>query len=174
MREASLLVREAEVGHSFEPVYAAAWPRVFRYVWVLVRNREDAEDLTAETFRRAYDSWSSKPFAGPDVIPWLLLIARRLVINRARRRALVAWVPLSLASGVKDMNDHFSQSEVTLWFGALAKVLTTRQYEVLVLRYQFDISDGDIGRLMNLSEAGVRSLSFRALEALRHHPEVLE
>jgi RNA polymerase sigma-70 factor (ECF subfamily) len=174
MREASLLVREVEVERSFESVYVSAWPRVFRYIWVLVRDHHDAEDLTAETFRRAYDSWSREPFRGPDVIPWLLLIARRLVINKARRRALIAWVPLALATGVRDTNDEFSDSEVAAWFGDLAKVLTTRQYEVLVLRYQFDISDREIGRLMNLSEPGVRSLSFRALEALRLHPEVLE
>ena len=42
-----------------------------------------------------------------------------------------------------------------------------------MLRYQRDLSDADIGLVMNLSESGVRSLVTRALESLRAHPELL-
>jgi DNA-directed RNA polymerase specialized sigma24 family protein len=52
-------------------------------------------------------------------------------------------------------------------------VLTARQREVLVLRYQRDLTDADIGSVMRLSESGVRSLVARALAILRSHPELL-
>jgi len=43
-----------------------------------------------------------------------------------------------------------------------------------VLRYHFDLPDDDIGRLMGLSPAGVRTLASRALAALRRQPEVMD
>ena len=38
---------------AFEEIYVAAWPRLCRYAWVLVRHHEDAEDVAAETVRKA-------------------------------------------------------------------------------------------------------------------------
>jgi len=51
--------------------------------------------------------------------------------------------------------------------------LTPRQREVLLLRYQYDLADDQIGRILGLSEPGVRSLASRAVAALRHHPELI-
>src|SRR5450759_1269682 len=43
----------------FEEMYVAAWPRLCRYTWVLIRHHEDAEDIAAETVRRAYGAWQA-------------------------------------------------------------------------------------------------------------------
>ena len=50
---------------AFEEIYVAAWPRLCRYAWVLVRHHEDAEDVAAETVRRAYGAWRGRPAADP-------------------------------------------------------------------------------------------------------------
>ncbi len=60
-----------------------------------------------------------------------------------------------------------------MWFEALAGVLSDRQREVLLLRYQSDLTDADIAMIMGLSQSGVRSLVARALATLRSHPELL-
>jgi DNA-directed RNA polymerase specialized sigma24 family protein len=64
-------------------------------------------------------------------------------------------------------------AEFWIWFEALASVLTSRQREVLVLRYQRDLDDETIGLVMHLSASGVRSLTSRALERIRAHPELM-
>ena len=78
----------------FRRVYSESWPDVFRYAWVLVRHRQDAEDVASEAFRRAFESWSSGHGPHGDVRPWLFLITRRVAIDRLRRRRLISWVPL--------------------------------------------------------------------------------
>jgi DNA-directed RNA polymerase specialized sigma24 family protein len=62
--------------------------------------------------------------------------------------------------------------EFWVWFHQLATALTSRQREVLLLRYQYDLADEEIGRIMGLSEPGVTSLASRAPAALRNHPEL--
>jgi RNA polymerase sigma factor (sigma-70 family) len=59
-----------------------------------------------------------------------------------------------------------------LWFDALSKVLTARQREALILRYQADLQNSDIASIMNVSESGVRSLISRGLQILGSHPEL--
>jgi DNA-directed RNA polymerase specialized sigma24 family protein len=50
-------VGERDARAEFEDLYFRAWPPVYRYVWMLVRHREDAEDIASESFRRAYAAW---------------------------------------------------------------------------------------------------------------------
>jgi RNA polymerase sigma factor (sigma-70 family) len=158
---------------AFEPIYQSYWRPVYRYAWLLSRHREDAEDSAAETFQRAYSAWESGRGPKVEALPWLLVIARRLVINRERRRRLIAWVPLAEARDATASDREGLQSEAWIWFGELSRALPARQHEVLLLRYQFDLTDEAIGRIMGLSPSGVRTLSHRALGALRRHPEVL-
>lgn len=155
----------------FASLYERHYRDVFRYVLALVRSREEAEDVTAEAFERAYRAWAADAFPVERVLPWLLLTARRISTDRwrrLRRRArVVRDARPSHAEGSQDRTDFW------LWFDALTTALTDRQREVLVLRYQRDLSDADIAAVLGLSESGVRSLIARALDCLRKHPELL-
>ena len=59
--------------------------RIFSLAWRMVRQREDAEDLTQETFVRMFRAAArydpTRPFAA-----WLFTIASRLCIDHIRRR----------------------------------------------------------------------------------------
>ena len=43
---------------AFALVYASSWVHVYRYAYLLMRHRENAEDAAAEAFERAYSAWS--------------------------------------------------------------------------------------------------------------------
>jgi len=103
----------------------------------------------------------------------LLLTARRIATDRWRRGRRLARLVAGPRREVRPDAGE-AETEFWLWFGSLAKALTDRQREVLVLRYQRDLSDADIAEIMGLTESGVRSLIARALEVLRRHPELLE
>ena len=157
----------------FAAVYARLHRDVFRYCLVMTRSVEDAEDVAAEVFERGLRAWRSGREAAGAHLPWLLLVARRILIDRSRRRSLLRWIPLATSHVSRAPQADADRVEFWLWFDRLADALTTRQREVLLLRYQSDLSDADIGRILGLSEAGVRSLVSRAIAALRHHPELL-
>jgi RNA polymerase sigma-70 factor, ECF subfamily len=160
--------RDAE----FASLYERHFRDVFRYVLALTRSRDDADDVTAETFERAYRTWTTDRAPGTLGLPWLLLTARRINTDRwrrLRRRAqVVRDTRTTHAAGASS-----ERTEFWLWFDSVAEVLTDRQHEVLVLRYQRDLTDADIAKVMGLSESGVRSLIARALQRLRAHPELL-
>jgi RNA polymerase sigma factor (sigma-70 family) len=63
-------------------------------------------------------------------------------------------------------------AEFWIWLDALSRALPTRQRDVILLRYQRDLSDEDIGEVLGLSASGVRTLASRALAGLRRHPEL--
>jgi RNA polymerase sigma factor (sigma-70 family) len=165
--------RTLESDAAFEQIYLAAWPRLCRYAWVLVRHHEDAEDVAAEAVRRAYAAWRAGRGPAADPIPWLFLIARRVVIDRNRRRVL-PWCRLSRAGDPPAPADSLGRVEAAVWFDQLRDCLSPRQHEAIVLRFLFDMGDDQIGRIMGLSPAGVRTNVSRGVAALRKRPEVLD
>jgi hypothetical protein len=82
----------------FEALFVAGWEPVFRYCLSLTRQTDEAEETTAETFRRAYASWVEGRGPGGQPLAWLFLIARRIVIDRRRRHRLIGWLPLGSPS----------------------------------------------------------------------------
>lgn len=152
-----------------ERAYDAHYRDVYRYVLALTRSAADADEVTAEVFERALRTWRDEP---DRVAAWLLLTARRIATDRWRRtRRLVAVLSRVRALDRTDAGEE--QAEFWAWFDAVSRVLTVRQREALVLRYQRDLSDADIATVLGLSESGVRSLVARALDTLRAHPELL-
>ena len=154
---------------AIERIYADHHRDVYRYVLGLTRSTEDAEEITADTFERALRNWQSIP---PRPVPWLLLTARRIATDRWRRARRLTRILRASHPGEHEPSTG-SETEFWGWFDAVAAALTDRQREVLILRYQRDLTDADIGTVMGLSESGVRSLAARALAVLREHPELL-
>jgi RNA polymerase sigma-70 factor (ECF subfamily) len=136
----------------FEAGYVATWQRVYRYAWVLTRHREDAEDVASETYRRAYTAWAAGRRPKGEILPWLLLIARRLVVDRRRRSRLLGWFPLTAVSDIDRTDDRsLDRAEIWLWLAEISRILPDRQREALLLRYQFDLSDEAIGKVLGVS-----------------------
>jgi RNA polymerase sigma-70 factor (ECF subfamily) len=155
----------------FEVVYTRHFRDVYRYVLGLTRSHDDADDATAETFERALRVWNSRREFPEAPLPWLLLTARRVSIDKWRRVKRLA----GLRPRIRDIEPVSDQgrAEFWIWFEAIARVLPDRQREVLLLRYQRDLTDEDIAMIMGLSQSGVRSLVARALATLRAHPELI-
>jgi RNA polymerase sigma-70 factor (ECF subfamily) len=159
---------------TFEEVYRRHQRDVARYLVLMLGDPDEAQEIASETFRRALEAWRSGRGPAGKALPWLLTIARRIVLNRWRRRRLIRWIPL--ARGEHQFAGSGSSTDETdfwLWLGALSRSLPERQREVLVLRYRRDLRDEEIGEVMGLSASGVRSLLARAIQSLRDHPELL-
>jgi RNA polymerase sigma-70 factor (ECF subfamily) len=160
---------------TFEAVYRDHYRDVYRYVLLSLRRGDDADDVVADTFDRAFAAWRSGHGPAGRALPWLLVIARRIVVDRWRRDRLIRWLPFATGRGAQDpvdTGDEGGRAEFWLWLEELARALPTRQREVVFLRYQRDLSDEEIGEILGISASGVRTLVSRALAALRQHPEL--
>lgn len=157
----------------FATLYARHYRDVHRYVLGVTRSIDEADEVAAETFERAFRAFRNGRLQSGEPLPWLLLTARRITTDRWRRARRFAGLAGSVARPPVDDSDR-RRTEFWLWFDAIARVLSGRQREVLILRYQRDLSDADIASIMGLSASGVRSLVARALNVLRSHEELLQ
>ena len=158
---------------SFEALYATYFRDVYRYVLLALRRPDDVDDIVADTFDRAFAAWRSGNGPAGRPLPWLIVIARRILVDRWRRARIVQWLPFTNRGAAEPAaGDDSARAEFWLWLDQLAKALPERQREVIFLRYQRDLSDEDIGEILGLSASGVRTLASRALAALRTHPEL--
>ncbi|HEX5590040.1 MAG TPA: sigma-70 family RNA polymerase sigma factor [Candidatus Limnocylindrales bacterium] len=172
--DADRAVAEAPA-ESFEAVYRDHHRDVYRYVLLSLRRRDDADDVVADTFDRAFSAWRSGHGPAGRALPWLLVIARRIIVDRWRRERLIRWLPFGSGradADPADGDDGSGRAEFWLWLDQLAKALPERQRDVVFLRYQRDLTDEEIGEILGLSASGVRTLVSRALAALRSHPEL--
>ena len=68
-----------------EAAFSAHYAQILRYVRSVVRNGDEAEDLTQETFLRTYRARDS--LRDPDaMLPWLYSVATHVCLDRLRQR----------------------------------------------------------------------------------------
>ena len=160
-----------ELTPTFEDLYRAHHRDVQRYASLMLGDPDDGADVAADVFARAFDAMDHDHGPAGRALPWLLVIARRLVIDRWRRRRLIRWLPLPIGRSAP-AGDAADRGEFWIWLAQLAAALPERQRELIFLRYREDLTDAEIGTVMGLSESGVRSLAARAIQSLRDHPEL--
>jgi len=162
------LVRAAANGDraAFDAIVHAHHRRVFNFLYHLTRHRHDAEDITQQTFLKAYQHLDSFDCARP-LINWLLTIARRTALNHFRSAKRWEYLPTEPASSTptpaqqteqKDRADH-------LW-GRARRVLSEREFEVLWLRFAEELSTHETARVMGLTQIHVKVLVHRARQHL--------
>jgi RNA polymerase sigma-70 factor (ECF subfamily) len=146
-----------------------------------VHSREDAYDLTQETFLRAYAALP-KLTGELKMGPWLYRIATNLCMDQLRRRKLIRWEPLdsllsvfhprqtSRESPEREALRHESREMV---HRVLAK-LPPKYRLCLVLREYQDMSCEEIAEVLGTTRSAVKSLLFRAREEFRVVHERLE
>jgi len=159
---------------AFQALYQQSHLMVYRYIFGLLGGPEqDVEDLTAETFTKA---WKARHrFHGNEqaALGWLLRIARNLVIDTYRRRK---------SSGIiGDIDDHILYSnadcpeeqammrnDVKLLWERLHE-LPANQKEMLTLRYLLGWRVKDIAEFLSMKENTVSVNIRRALQQLREN-----
>lgn len=66
---------------------------IYTYVYRLLGNLEDADDLTQEVFIRACSTWGNL-HDRDNLSAWLYRIATNLCVDHLRRRKRITWLPL--------------------------------------------------------------------------------
>ena len=161
--QASLGTRE-----DFEDLYRNTFPRVYAYVASLLRDRSAAEDVTALAFERAYRKRSGFSARRGSAEAWLFGIARNAALDELRklkRRTRLAAEPADVASPGPDeeVERAFRREEVR---AALA-TLDARDRDLVALKFVGGLSNGEIARVLGISETNVGSRLHRAVEKLR-------
>jgi RNA polymerase sigma factor (sigma-70 family) len=141
---------------------------VYGFFAYRVRSRADAEDLTQRTFEKALRAWRRFDPNRGAVSPWLLAIARNLLIDHYRSDSSSREQPLDevseerLGSELPDSDLGIEPDLAT----ALAE-LSPRDREVVALRFGGDLTGPEIADLTGLSLSNVQQILSRSLRRMR-------
>lgn len=174
---------------SFDDLFARYQAAIIGYIYRIVGDREQAEDLAQDAFIRAYQAWER---LRPDsnVVAWLYTIATNTARNALRRRKVISWTSLNnllpflssssatsarhqpdlggghpgVGLGVTDPTSGTGDEEL------VHKALTTIQPEyrtALLLNIHEGFSIAEVAQITASSEAAVKTRLFRARKAFQ-------
>ena len=160
----------------FDQIYQEYQTRISQYVYHLVGDREQADDLTQDVFLKAFRALP-KMDASLKVSPWLYRIATNTSFDALRRRRLIAWLPWQdldhEPADVEGADPQENYGTVELVRAALHRM--PPQYRAALLMYtQQGLSYGEIARTLNIAESGVKMYLSRARGYFRAHYKALE
>ena len=159
-----LLIEAAQVDpRRFADLYELFFDRVYAYVARRVRERADAEDITADVFHRALGNLGTYEWRGAPFASWLYRIAFHAIADRGHRVAREASLPPD--AGSPDTGLEEVEQRASLY--RLVRDLPADQRRVLELRFAGEKSIREIAALLGRSEGAVKQLQFRAMETLR-------
>lgn len=78
---------------AFVLIYERFSPQIYRYVYRLVGSQELADDITQETFMKAFQGIRAIA-RDSNVSAWLYRIASNACFDILRRRKLITWMPI--------------------------------------------------------------------------------
>ena len=171
--------RETVSQGSFDEIMRQHQKRVYRVIFLLVRDRDTADTLTQECFLRAYQSLPQ--FRGECRLEtWLIRIAVNLVRDHVKSKRISFWRRLigledeEAGQGVVPASSP-SPERILLARAELESVwrcvqfLSPQQREVFLLRFVEELSLPEIAQVLGLKVGSVKAQLFRALGTVRKH-----
>ena len=169
----------------FVQVYEEYFALVYAYVARRTRSRDNAEDMTAEVFRKALENLSRFKWTGAPFGAWLLRIASNLIADRAKRAARELGSSPRVSKGVdtpsltnglsprpqptakQSQQTDLEEAERSARLFRLVNDLADDQQRVIIMRFADEKSIREIAGELGRSEGAVKQLQFRALQNLR-------
>lgn len=152
----------------FQTLYQEHVGAIYRYVYSMVGNREEAEDLTSEIFLKAARglNWERSP---QSMHSWLFLVARTTTADywRAHYRRPMSSLDELLEAGWEgpvEEEPTIMSNMPAYRVQRLLQTLPERYREVLTCRFLLNLSIKDTALKMGLTVANVKVLQWRALK----------
>jgi RNA polymerase sigma-70 factor, ECF subfamily len=164
----------AESAHALVVAYQ---DRLFAFVWRIVRDRHEAEEVCQDAFLRAFQALGGFDFSY-RFSTWLFTIAYRLCLNTLRRRKdytgdvdfstmptkTVGMRPVTVDDAVANSDEAWRLKKV-IWDSV--DRLTPPQRATVLLFYREALGCQEIGEVLGMPAATVKSHLHRARARLR-------
>ena len=154
-----------------EKLYEAFYMKVFSYVMTLTSDREDAKEITQETFFRAISTEHS--FRGEsESYTWLCAIAKNLFIDEKRRHSRFEQVELEEQQDTgKSFEKSLMDSDTSIRVHRVLHKMEEPYKEVFQLRIFGELSFKEIGSIFGKTETWARVTYHRARIMIKERME---
>lgn len=143
-----------------EKLYRTYYMRVYSYLLTLARDADLAQELTQETFYKAFTA-SSEFRAKSDEATWLCAIAKNLFFDEMRKRRRMCEIPAETDSGL-DIETAVANRDTSLRIHTILHTLKEPYREVFELRVFGELSFSEIGTIFGKTESWARVTYHRA------------
>ncbi|MBI2552571.1 sigma-70 family RNA polymerase sigma factor [Candidatus Uhrbacteria bacterium] len=156
----------------FERLYREYGQRLYRFIWLRVGQREDAEDILATVFVRLWEFSEKYPQTPIRSVNALLYrIARNAVIDARRKRKIPLLSMEELSAQGMEFEDAAQpdprvSSEISL-VREVMRSLQSAEYEIIELRFVEGFKVADIAALYGISENSAAVRIHRAMKGLK-------
>ena len=153
-----------------EKLYEAYYMRVFSYAMTLAKDRSHAEEITQETFFRAFSRKAG--FRGDaDEATWLCAIAKNLFLDERRRQGKNEPIPEEIPDGKKSVEQTAVDRDATFRIHMALHALEEPYREVFELRVFGELSFREVGLIFGKTENWARVTYHRARLKLQERME---
>ena len=142
-------------------LYETCYMRVFSYLMTLAGDRSLAEELTQETFYRAFTR--QREFRGEsDEVTWLCAIAKNLFVDEQRRSRRRGEIPEDLPDLSKSVAKTVEDRDSSFRIHLILHEMEDPYKEVFELRIFGELSFREIGTIFGKTENWARVTYHRA------------
>jgi RNA polymerase sigma-70 factor (ECF subfamily) len=154
---------------AFADLYDRHVVRVYRHIYYLVNDAREAEDLTAQTFLKAWEAIERYKERGAPFVAWLLRIAHNLTISYLRSKRDHSELDEGFVDNKRGGNPEESLEQASDERSVRDAVLRLReeQRQVIMLRFVEELDYTEVAAMIGKSVPAVRVIQHRALGNLR-------
>ena len=147
---------------SFDAFFADESQTLFRRMWLVTRDRYEAEEIVQDAFLSVYERWD-RVSAMADPIGYLYRTAFNAWKRRGRRAARALGQVLSGGT----TGDDFEAADARTVVGEALARLAPRQRAALVLTELLEFSSEEAGEILGIRSVTARVLASQARAAMR-------
>ena len=144
--------------------YQQHYRSLFLFALSLTKKKEDAEDLVANAFLKAILCFEEGNFKA-----WIYTVIRNEFINQFHKRKKQIYSEESSKTWDKSSEDvlkDYIKNEEKRWLYHRIYELPEKERQVMILSSFHELSDEEIGRILNLSISNVRVIKHRVKKKL--------
>lgn len=153
---------------SIEDICEQTWEPLYRYIYYKVQNREEAEDITQETYAKSLSYPKFKNIDSNKYIAFFKTVAINIIKDRWRQNKsrginvnIDSIAPME--ASIEDISDITNQQ---LYIKSALEKLNEEQRKVIELRIIKGYSVSETAKIMDKKEGNIRVLQYRALKNL--------
>lgn len=153
---------------ALEKMCISTWEPLYRFIYFKVQNREEAEDITQETYVKTLTYLQEHRTPQENFLGFLKTVAINVLRDRWRHKKRRG-TPVKFEDiNSKEMASHDHQQNVTqrLYMEKVFAQLSEDQRIILDLRIIKGYSVAETAKLSGKTDAAVRTIQYRALQAL--------
>ncbi|NIP33131.1 sigma-70 family RNA polymerase sigma factor [Candidatus Saccharibacteria bacterium] len=178
-REKILVAKAQKNIEAFDELYDYYLPKIFGYILNRVGHRQEAEDLTSQTFAKVLANLSRYEERGVSFSAWVYRIATNVIIDNARKKKEYSMDPEIIKERVAGTRTASPEEQVCLLetgeeMRYCLDQLKEDYQNVLTLKFFEELDNREIAKILDCRPSAVAVKVHRALKALKKEFEVMK